>query len=151
MDPPSGRLRGLDEPRQEVRAGDAFLNRHAEERSAPHHRHPVGEAHVGLLQDVAELGLIECVHEEVDVRGRDLMRATERAAVLDQLADQGDRLVHAEIGDGDAEEQRRRSNHSAVSTLRSVRVQSTARSGRIAFAQSATFHAATFGADSSAL
>ena len=99
-----------------------------------------------------ELGVVERVDEEVDVRRRDLMRATERATVLDELADQGDRLVHAQIGDGDAEEQRGRSDHPAGLHV-AFGARPVDRVARVAppRAHNATFHAATFGADSSAL
>ena len=157
MDAPAGRRRGLDEPWDEVRAGHSLGDRHAEKCSAPDDGHAVSQTDVSPLKDGAHVGVLQGVHEEVDVGGRDLVRAAERAAIVDQLADHRDRLAHAEVRDRHSEEQRRGADHRDVSVLRSesrvrvVRVHSTSSLGRSALIHTPTFHATSRGADSKRL
>ena len=120
----------------------------------PHHRSPICEAEICVLQHLANAGIVQRVHEEVDVYRCDLMGASMKASSCDEVTDDGNRLVDREVVDRHSEEQRRWSPwepaHHVVSTFRAVLVQVT-ESGRTRTRnQSPIFQAIVRGARSSA-
>ena len=142
----------------EVGAGDALTDRHAQERRSPHDRHAVGEAHVGILQDPQELRVVERVHEEVDVRGGDLMGAVRtigRRSTSSPIRAIVSVMLRSAIGTPNSSAGGRITGHLDSSGHLDVSLRCgsrpTSSSGRSALAQSATFHAACSGADSSAV